>query len=785
MLPGKLCIGILEEDNPLKSYFRLKPLLVEAEGKYIAYEGAERYPEEGCIRIVPDKNESSHFKARMRRMGRYCVLDLREHTGESDKIRPNKNYHGDETERNAHIIYSDVVREPAPDMIFETLREDAVEGEWSGEAPGTPRLLKAESLELWSYAAPQEEEGAGAIAPEGAQLEKAQLQFFSLPGFDGQALSFAIRLPGCMPSVTAAPQTPARAEKAAPAEASAPEEKPSQPSAKEEKPSQPSAKEEKPSQPSAKEEKPSQPSAKEEKPAAEPEKPWISHDLPAPPPPRGKLSPLQQALAAQSGLNPRRNRSLQEIIEEKWRHSRVDQLGHPVPAKATGQPVESPLERALDALRGAWRIPEIHDRLIDAISEMKDFALAVDERHRALSDSELRRELEDLEAERLRSLDALDKLRQQKEELRETFKKEIRQEEAEALRDAVERTRAAREECAREQAAAEAARQASDEARDAFAALNDGRFEERLREFALTSRAARLLSAPSGEIQAQAPVATVAPSREEWLERARQALILEGLRPSNIAAAELLVCAALGDSLLLSGPAASDKRGYARALARALGAMDAQRYADTGGAELPEKLRADSPLPAVLVVSEANDAPGARVDRGLCGAAQDLIVISILAEGGAGFPVSAEALERGFFLRLEGEDSASPWKPAAPGARSFPPATLAQLREALLSNPAELPVALERRLQKLRTALARHGVRLSRRTLDLMWRYCGAMLSLAKISAGEALDLAFARKALPCILAEAPVECLIELEKLLSGMPHSLDLLRAPLPIQI
>ena len=98
---------------------------------------------------------------------------------------------------------------------------------------------------------------------------------------------------------------------------------------------------------------------------------------------------------------------------------------------------------------------------------------------------------------------------------------------------------------------------------------------------------------------------------------------------------------------------------------------------------------------------------------------------------------------------------------------------------------AELPVALERRLQKLRDALARHGVRLSRRTLDLMWRYCGVMLSLAKISAGEALDLAFARKALPCILAEAPVECLMEMEKLLSGMPHCLALLHAPLPIHI
>ena len=56
MLPGKLCIGILEEDNPLKSSFRLKPLLVENDGRYEPVACEEIYPEEGCIRIVPDKN---------------------------------------------------------------------------------------------------------------------------------------------------------------------------------------------------------------------------------------------------------------------------------------------------------------------------------------------------------------------------------------------------------------------------------------------------------------------------------------------------------------------------------------------------------------------------------------------------------------------------------------------------------------------------------------------------------------------------------------------------------
>ena len=65
-LPGKFCVGILEEDNPLKSYFRFKPLLVEQDGRYVPFGEYEAYPKDGCLRIVPDKNESARFKARMR-----------------------------------------------------------------------------------------------------------------------------------------------------------------------------------------------------------------------------------------------------------------------------------------------------------------------------------------------------------------------------------------------------------------------------------------------------------------------------------------------------------------------------------------------------------------------------------------------------------------------------------------------------------------------------------------------------------------------------------------------
>lgn len=731
MLPGKLCIGILEEDNPLKSYFRMKPLLVEDEGKYFIFDGGENYPEEGCIRIVPDKNESSHFKARMRRMGRYCVLDLRQHTGENDKIRPNKNYHGDETEKNAHIVYSDVVREPAADVIFEILPE----GDFSGEAPGTPRVLRGDGLQTWAYTPAEEEDAPGMLAPDGETLQEDQIQRVEIPGFPGETLRLAVKLPCAVESIVALPAP--KPEAAVPA----PVEKPA-----------------------------------EVKPApVQTEKPWISHDLPKPEPRmvQSNLSPLQQSLAAQSGLNPRRNRSLQEIIEEKWRHSRVDQLGHPVPVNATGHPVENPLEKALDAVKNAWHVCGLRARLVASIAEMPEFSAALDQRCHELNNEAIKRELEDLEAERLKTLAEIDKLRRDKAALRETFKQEIRIEEAAALRDATEKTRIAREEQAKYEAAAAEAKQAAEMAQDAFAALNDGRFEQKLRDFAVTSRAVQLLNAPEKKFEPIAIEPDAMPGREELIERLQRAGAVEGLEINEAQAANLLICAALSDHLILSGKAFSDKEAVGRSLARALGAVDHGRYAEISG-DAPAK-NCDA---AVTLVRQANSRPGGDITAGGKG-----IVISLLSDGGA--PVSAEALEYGFLLRLKPQNAQTAWKRAAKSGECFEPVSAKALKAAFLGAEEELPVALERRLQRIREALAKHDVQLSRHCLDLMWHYCAAMLPLGKLSAGEILDLAFAQKALPCILAEAPVSCLAELKQMLAGMPHSLALLDAPLPILI
>lgn len=727
MLPGKLCIGILEEDNPLKSYFRLKPILMEAEGKYIHFDGGDHYPEDGCIRIVPDKNESGHFKARMRRMGRYCVLDLREHAGENDKIRPNKNYHNDEAERNASIVYSDVVREPAQDMIFE-ISEELVPGEWPGQAPATARLLPGDGTETWAYTPGAAEDAPGSVAPDGNRINPEEFQRFELPGFSGETLRFAIRLPGLMDSVAA--PLPVKGEKAP-----APE--------------------------------------PEKVPAPEPEKP--------PAPKSRRLSPLQLSLQAQSGLNPRRNRSLQEIIEDKWHHSRLDQLGCPVPSLAMGQPAENPLELALAALKGAWSIPELRQRLVNSICTMEDFAESLNQCSRDVAQSRMRQELEDLEAERLKTLSELEQLKRGGARLREELKQEILRQEADAFEAAQQRTQAARQECARQEQAAQEAREAAEFARDAFAALSDGRFDEKLRDLALTSRAAELLRQPPQPLPT-APQPTEQPDAQAWIVRARTAFAAEGFELSEVQLLNFMICAALSDALTFSGPAAGDREAAARALAATLGAVGSGRFVEIADGPLPEALQAQGELPAVVLVRGANDRPDARIDRGLWGTSDQLIVISAVED--SGHPLRAGQLDRGFFLRLEPAGATQAWRPAAPAA-ALPRVTLDALRAALLRNAKEIPEALNRRLQKLRDALAVHGVYLSRHSLKLMWHYCAAMLALSDLAPEEVLDMAFAQKALPCILAEAPLEALIELRALLAGMPRCLALLDAPLPIAI
>lgn len=766
-LPGKLCIGILEEDNPLKSYFRFKPLLVEEEGKYVPFESGQLYPEEGCIRIVPDKNESSHFKARMRRIGLFSVVDLSAHPNENDKIRPNKNYQGDSGEQNAFIIYSDVVREPAPGMIFQilSLNPDEDIPEIIPFIPGTPKLLirNAEGIMdgCWSWE-PVSEEGAenqARLIKSEESCPVSQMQIFDIPGFRDEKLSFAILPPAVIGQVSDIP-----AEKTA---ASAPTAEPSP--------------------------------APAPVPAAEPEKPWISHDasiMPKPIDPH--LSPMQQMLAAQVGLNPRRGRSLQELIEEKWQHSRINQLGHSV-AVVTGSPVSSPVETAVEAVRAAWKNPDMRQALLESLGGIDEFGISMQECREIIRKSTIEQQMNELEAKRLELIGEMEHLRQGRDSLKAQLKQEIRLDEAAAFADAVQKTEAAKARQAQFEKQAEEAQAAAKSAQDVLDALANGKLEKRLQEFAMNShileqleKAKQLPKAPEKSL----PLEKI--DLETLVQRVSDRFAAEGWIRDQKFIVNLCVCAVLSPMLMLSGAAGSGKTRAAQLLSDALGWTGAGRYAAFGPGESPlaeeegiAALSANPGDPAMILLDDVNLHDAADPLRGLSLLMHhpEWRMCLTLQDAGAGNAIPANLFDRGFTIRLSRPSSADPWQPEQKTTiEPFAPASLRSIRESAVAMvPDNVAPATAERMSALRRKLGEYGVALSRRTLDDTWHYCGLMTALLKdeISQAEIFDLAVSQRVLPALLATAPLDLLARLPEILKDMPACQAFLNQPLPIQI
>ena len=953
-LPGKLCVGILEEDNPQKSYFRFKPLIVESGDHFDPFTAAKAYPEDGCIRIVPDKNESSHFKARMRRLGLYAFVDLRDHPGSHDKIRINKNYSGDGQERNAHILYSDVVREPGANELFALLplAPEQADGALLSEAPSPRRALLAPEgaplPEIWTVE-PVPEQESFRLVREGGSVALDDLQVFELPGFQNRTLTVAVLKPQ---RIARAAELPVGrgARAAEPAPLTEPIRMPEgfriEPPAPEKAPE------------SAKEAPGAEATSPEAPPRPQPEKPRAEA-------PGSKRAVRDRAHAEQTGLNPRRSHCLQEIIDDKWRRSRMDQLGAP-PSLVTGEPVPRPADAALSAVQAAWSRRDQREELLSALARMDGLDEALDARRSALRESAVNAQLNELEAQRLRLLDEMARLRRGEADVRAALKAEIRRDEADALADAVARTERARAACARSEREAARSRAVADGIRDAMAAMRDGRFEKRLREFAIHSRAAELLRGT--EPFAEAPlVAGTDADADALVARVLETFAAAGMPIDRADAVNLLVCAAQGALLLVSGPSGSGKTTTVRLLARALGLEEA-RYAEfapgtaplegdaavrrlctpenrraavrarSGGGEgagletvaaagagleklkqaipdgepqagAPEigiaaaasiaasaspanrtaagaaveaeisaagdampasaEMKADArdakaspvgieavtraakaspanaeggvygadagaektavcaaadavcasadaapvtlsisraagaelgelgPLPAaeggfreaalsMALLDDANLPPSPDPTRGLTQAAERGELLLCLTLQDDGEPIPANLYGRAFTLRLRGEAADSPWRPSpAHDDAPRPPVSAAALRRAFAPILDELPEAQCRRMEKLRADLALLDVRLPRKTLDALWNYCAAAIPRMPLEPSAVLDGALAQRALPAVLASAPLDALAALPKALEDLPRCRALLESQLPVRI
>ena len=119
---GRTVLVYLEEDNIQRAYFRVRPLLTD-QGP-VERDLNAQYPDEGFLRIVPDKNEQHTFKERMRTLGTICLMDLSALQNDNQKIRTNKNYSPAKGEKNQFIVYSDAVRPLDGRLFFHVVSED-------------------------------------------------------------------------------------------------------------------------------------------------------------------------------------------------------------------------------------------------------------------------------------------------------------------------------------------------------------------------------------------------------------------------------------------------------------------------------------------------------------------------------------------------------------------------------------------------------------------------------------------------------------------------------------
>ena len=122
-LQGKLTLAFLEEDRPQGGLFRVKPLIND--DTVFSTDLTQDLPDDGYLRVVPDKNEQRTFKARMRELGPLCVIDLRNEA--KGKVKKNRNYRPDKQENNQYVVYSDVIRPCPADRIFQVVQESGLE----------------------------------------------------------------------------------------------------------------------------------------------------------------------------------------------------------------------------------------------------------------------------------------------------------------------------------------------------------------------------------------------------------------------------------------------------------------------------------------------------------------------------------------------------------------------------------------------------------------------------------------------------------------------------------
>lgn len=381
---GQVVLVYLEEDNIARAYFRIKPLMTQ-EGP--VGDTKADYPDDGYLRIVPDRNEQHTFKERMRGMCGLCMMDLRDLPPEANKIRTNKNYAPARGETNQYIIYSDAVRALPDSLVFQVVPEGGL------PTASTAQVYIRNGANIQG---PFDRE-SGQPVGETAQLPPDSGEIHSVT-VNGQDLLFY------WPKTASAPAQ----------SAPAPEEKPENAEEKKEAPAPAAPKEEKADpQKNAYE----QIQAMNVAPSATANR---LHDASsaavmdfAPEQPQRPLTGTRLYQTPQKQVSPRRaHNSLMEVVDRERYAARYEAPGATLPQSAELKEVANPADALKRALTGMWQSLESQKQAVDVVLAHPGMrvmlAKAVAHEANDLTVAAMHSQLQELEAERLMTLMQLD-----------------------------------------------------------------------------------------------------------------------------------------------------------------------------------------------------------------------------------------------------------------------------------------------------------------------------------------------------------------------------------------
>ena len=510
---GKAILVYLEEDNIQKAYFRVRPLMTQ-EGPVGPMEGI--YPDDGYLRIVPDRNEQHTFKERMRALSGLCLVDLRFFQPDANKIRTNKNYAPARGETNQFIVYSDAVRALPDDLLYQVVAEGDV------SRASTPYVYIRNGANIQGPFRSVDGQAADElrpVPPDSAEIHSVQV--------NGQELLFywprqAEEKPAIIEENAAAPQEEAADE--APETANAPLNAYDQIQAMDVQVSENANK-------------------LQDAPA-----------FPAPLPPAEQQSakPLSGTRLYQAPQRPvqqrRAHNPLMEVVERERYAARYEAPGATLPQTAELKNVDNPADALKRALQNLWQNPETQRQAVDVLLNQPGMrqmlSQSLTKETNDLTLAAMQSQLQEMEAERLMTLMQLD--------------------------DAKKNLAAVREEAvgkltSQEQKKLDEINAAKESARDALAEL-----EQRIEP--LRREAEESLEKLNARNKLILPVLGKDASREELIGRVDAALKAAGFQMEEGDAEALLTAYALcDDEISFYADAEKDGRLAIRAFAAALG----------------------------------------------------------------------------------------------------------------------------------------------------------------------------------------------------------------------